>query len=101
MLLDFFKQIALDVQVLDDGFDDQIAFFQPGQIVFEVTDSDEGRTLGGKECGGVSEPSFGAMSSSSAGTPALARCAAICAPIVPAPRTAAFLTCIMAANNTE
>ncbi len=45
--------------------------------------------------------SRGTISRSSVGTPALARCAAICAPIVPAPRTAAFLTEIMAANHTE
>ena len=50
--------------------------------------------------GGVSEgpPSRGTMSSSSVGIPAFARCAAICAPIVPAPKTAAFLTGIMTAR---
>ncbi len=41
--------------------------------------------------------SRGTISSSRVGIPALARCAAICAPIVPAPSTAAFFTVIMAA----
>jgi len=35
------------------------------------------------------------LSSSRLGMPALARCAAICAPITPAPSTAAFLICIV------
>src|SRR5574337_1517527 len=37
-------------------------------------------------------PSLAGRSKSTTGTLALARCAAICAPITPAPRTAAFLT---------
>src|SRR5258708_8797473 len=37
-------------------------------------------------------PSLAARSNSSAGTPALARCAAICAPMTPAPRMAALRT---------
>src|SRR2546423_11954534 len=37
-------------------------------------------------------PCFAERSNSSAGTPALARCAAICAPMTPAPRMAAFRT---------
>src|SRR6267143_4080587 len=37
-------------------------------------------------------PSFGTMSSSRQGRPALAKCAAMRAPMVPAPRTAAFWT---------
>src|SRR6266568_2914203 len=37
-------------------------------------------------------PSLPARSNNSAGTPALARCAAICAPMTPAPRTAALRT---------
>src|SRR5258706_4909152 len=37
-------------------------------------------------------PSLPARSNNSVGTPALARCAAICAPMTPAPRTAALRT---------
>ena len=38
MLLDAFVQAAFDLEILDDGFDDQIAVFQLGEVVFEVTD---------------------------------------------------------------
>jgi len=38
MLLDLFIQAALDLRILDDCFDDQIAVFEPGKIVFEITD---------------------------------------------------------------
>src|SRR5690606_24360756 len=38
-------------------------------------------------------PSFAGRSKRTTGTPALARCAAICAPMTPAPSTAAFLIC--------
>ncbi len=113
-------EAAFDFEILDDGFDDQVAVFEFRQIVFKVSDSDERGAIGGKEGGGFGFPggfksgardalrsllrdgrlstasSRGTMSSNKVGTPALARCAAICAPIVPAPSTAAFFTCIMA-----
>src|SRR6266436_7219420 len=40
----------------------------------------------------LGSPSFAARSNNTTGTPALARCAAICAPMTPAPRTAALRT---------
>ena len=52
----------------------------------------------GSDGGDNGSASRGRMSSSSVGMPAFARCAAICAPIVPAPKTAVFLTGIMTAR---
>ena len=38
MLFEFFVEAALDVEIFDDRFDDQITIFQAGQIVFKVAD---------------------------------------------------------------
>ena len=41
MLFDTFKKRALDVEVLDDGFNDQIAVFDLCEVVVEVSGRDE------------------------------------------------------------
>jgi hypothetical protein len=111
-------EASLDVQVFNDRFDDQIAVFEFREVVVEVSDGDERRRSGEERSRlrflaassparamrfrtallSIVNPFFasswvtsrGEISSSSVGTPAFARCAAICAPIVPAPKTAAF-----------
>ena len=52
MLFNFFIKAALDFEILDDRFDDQIKVFQLQQIVFEVSQSDERSKIGSEEgCG--------------------------------------------------
>ena len=45
MLFDALEELALDVEVLDDGLDDQVAVLEPRQVVLEVADRDERRRL--------------------------------------------------------
>jgi len=119
MFFDTLEQRALDFEILNDSFDNQIAVFDLCEVVVKVSGSHELRILRHEERRGFSfdrgletiprnsianlcifeaEPlrlllgvnSRGGISSNSVGTPAFARCAAICAPIVPAPKTAAF-----------
>ena len=40
---DLAQQLALDLQVFDDGFDDPVDFGELRQIVFEVADGDQAR----------------------------------------------------------
>ena len=104
---DLAQQAALDFQILDDGLDDPIHIGQLLKIVFKISDRhqprerwfEEGRGLGldcGFQTGGGNRlragpsASGGTMSSKYEGTPALARCAEMRAPMVPAPRTATF-----------
>ena len=49
MLLNFFEKAAFDFKILDDCFNDQVAVFQLRQVVFEVSDGDEGSAIGSKE----------------------------------------------------
>ena len=52
--LDYFvEQRALDFEVLGDSLDDPVAIFDLGQVVFEVTGSDQRFGLRRKECGGL------------------------------------------------
>ncbi len=46
---DLFKKGALDVQVLNDRFNDQIAVFDLCEVVVKVSDGDERCELGNKE----------------------------------------------------
>ncbi len=41
MLFDAFVERTFDVEIFDDGFDDQIAVFEFREIVVEVADRDE------------------------------------------------------------
>ena len=52
MLFYSLVQLALDVQVFDDRFDDQIAVFQFGQVVFEVSNPDQRPASGVKKAAG-------------------------------------------------
>ena len=52
MLLNFFIKAALDLEVLDDSFDNQIAVFQLRQMVFEVSHSYEGSEVSSEEGSG-------------------------------------------------
>src|SRR2546427_12723042 len=49
MLFDFFIKASLDLRILDDSFNDQIAVLQLRQIVFEVSHSDERSKIGSEE----------------------------------------------------
>ena len=40
-MFDAFEERALDVEVFDNRFDDQIAIFEIREVVVEVTDGDE------------------------------------------------------------
>ena len=105
------KQVALDVQIFRDYFDDPIGLRAMRQIVFEISNRDFLRKRSAEECPGrdflaastplrakrfrseASAPglrSGGTISSSTQGRPALAKCAAMRAPMVPAPKTTAF-----------
>ena len=53
MLLDSFVKAPFDFQILDDRFDDQVAVFQFREIVFEVSDGDEGSEISDKKGGGL------------------------------------------------
>jgi len=53
MLLNFFVKAAFDFKILDDCFNDQVAVFQLREVVFEVSDGDEGSALGGKDAAGL------------------------------------------------
>ena len=92
------KQRLLDVEALDDGFDDPVGRGDRGEVLVEAAGADERGASGVKNGSGLSLRARARVprarrprvtSSSSTGTPALAKCAAICAPIVPAPSTAA------------
>ncbi len=102
------EQRGFDFEILGDGFNDPVAVGELGQIVVEVAGGDErglrrlieGRGLGfgeSSDCGcgqrGCAVRRLaGTMSSRRTGMPALARCAAMREPMVPAPSTAARRT---------
>ena len=46
MLFDFFIKTSLDFEILYYSFNDQIAVFELGQIVFKVSYCDEGSAIG-------------------------------------------------------
>ena len=93
---------ALDGEVFGDGFDDPVAVCDLREVVVEVAGGDEAGGFGNEERGRAAfERGFDAIargliatlrrrtiSSSSDGICALARCAAMREPMVPAPRTA-------------
>jgi hypothetical protein len=95
---------VLPVHALGDGFDDQVALGQLGQVVFVVGDFDQRRVflvaqrrrrqlfqvLDGLQNDAVLRAFFAGRSNSTTGTLALTQWAAICAPITPAPSTATF-----------
>ena len=100
------QQCRLDFKILGNGFNNPIALGKLGQVVVEVAGSNEMGKRRFKKSGrfGLGESgdcgfrealrafTFGGRSSKSTGIPALARCAAIREPMVPAPRTAARRT---------
>ena len=104
MRRDLFEQRLLDRQILRHRFDHPVAVRQQRQIVVEIADGDprgqrrivKGRGLGFFESvqrlrgDGAARAVLGRISSSTTGSPALARCAAMREPMVPAPSTAAF-----------
>lgn len=49
MLLDFFVERAFDVEVFDDGFDDQIAILDLIEVIIEVSYADERGVVRRKE----------------------------------------------------
>jgi len=49
---DFAPEVALQVEVLDDGFDDPVALADQVQVVFEVAGQDEGGPVGAEEAAG-------------------------------------------------
>jgi hypothetical protein len=53
VLLNLLEQLSLDVEILDDGLDDEIAVFQLRHVVIEVADRDEARARRGEERGGL------------------------------------------------
>ena len=107
--LDLLEQLSFDVEVFDDGFDDEVAVFQLREVILEVADRDEARAPGREERGGPGllrrfesgardavarlarvgwalRPSSGSLArgeSSSRGAGRRWRVAAICAPICP------------------
>ena len=103
---DFRVQVALPVDALGDRLDHQVATGESRQVGVVVRRVDLRREVACAKrrrlelrqciarraararCGSAGR----ARSNSSAGTPAFARCAAICAPMTPAPRTAARRT---------
>ena len=97
--LDPREQRLLDVEPLDDRFDDPVAVGDRRRGPRRSRRCGRARACRreeriGLQRAGAFEPVArrrrACTSSSSAGTPALAKCAAICAPIVPAPSTADF-----------
>src|SRR6185503_6152910 len=52
-LIDLLEERALDVQILDDRFDDQIAIFDLVEVVVEVANAYERCRFGNKKCGGL------------------------------------------------
>src|SRR4029453_5963234 len=103
------EQLTLGIQLLDDGLDHPVGVGNPTEVVVEASHGDECGAIRRKERIGsqlagpleAGPPRFflqararpalavaSSRSSSKAGTPAFAKCAAIWAPIVPAPRTA-------------
>ena len=95
----------LDGHVLDHHLDDPVALAQAGEVVLEVADLDAGEVGGQEEGDGFSFSSaasrrpggdpvavpavLGNHVESRTRIPALARCAAMVAPMTPAPSTAA------------
>src|SRR6185436_13301416 len=51
MLLDFLVQSAFDIEVLDHGLNNEVTVFQLRQIVFKVSERDEGSEIGSEEGG--------------------------------------------------
>src|SRR6185436_2996806 len=51
MLLDFLVQSAFDVEVLDHGLDNEVTVFQLRQIVFKISERDEGSEIGSEKGG--------------------------------------------------
>src|SRR5579883_526764 len=94
--LHFFKKRALDLQVFDHGFQNPVAISDAARSLSkfpgETSDVRESRKNPPGRClAAFSTPFFASSvdtSSSREGMPALAKCAAIREPIVPAPRTA-------------
>jgi len=43
----------LDLQILDDRFDHEVAIFEPCHVVFKITDRDERCSIGREERGGL------------------------------------------------
>ena len=116
MLLHLVEQRALDLKILRDHFDDPVAVGDQRKIVVEVADRDQARALGRIERRGlrllqsiergendlvplllrrIGVGPGGTMSSRTTGRPALVMCAAMREPMVPAPRTATLLICLM------
>ena len=50
---DFAPEVALGVEVFDDGFDDPVAFGDQVEVVFEVAGQDEGGLVVGEEAAGA------------------------------------------------
>ena len=46
MLVDFFEQVLLDVEVLDDGFDDPVNFRESRQVIGEIAGLEAARVIG-------------------------------------------------------
>jgi hypothetical protein len=103
---DLLVQVVLPVHALGDGFDDQVAAGQHVEVVLVVGDFDQRgvvlvaqrrrrqlfQVLDGAQDDAVLVALLAGRSNSTTGTLALTQCAAICAPITPAPSTATFLT---------
>ena len=101
---DLAVQIRLPVHALGDRLDHEIALAQERQMLVVVRRLDVRRARRGSQAGrlelaqvvdrlahvAVGIALLRGSSKSSAGTAALTRCAAICAPMTPAPRTAAL-----------
>jgi len=106
------KQFALEVKLLDDGFNNPIGVSDFRKIVVEIASGGQTgervlrktrrawicarlRVSGGDLAAGAgleSDAKFGAtISSRTVATPAFARCAAMRLPMVPAPRNGNFL----------
>ena len=47
------KQVALDVEIFGDDFDDPVGVFATRQVVFKIADGDFFRQRGGKKSGGL------------------------------------------------
>ena len=111
-LVDARVELLLDGEVFDDGLDDDVALRDGlGQVVLEVAVEISASKRGEKNAAGLalrapSRPasaillralrspagaSLGGMSSSRTRRPAFARCAAMAAPMTPAPRTVTSL----------
>ncbi len=107
-------QLALPVGALGDRLDDEVALRKTSEVAVVVRRLDAcGAILRGERRGSSfaspasalrtmpsGSPSFAARSNSTTGTPTFARCAAICAPMTPAPSTAARRTARNGADMT-